>query len=175
MKTRASSGMEDRRVFGADQPPTAASVTECRSLVKPVASRSGGFMTLIGRCSNSLRFGIEPDALNDDRCGRALEALAEQADAVVGSIAAAAIAVFGLDVSRFSWDLTSMSVSGAYNGADPDYERPAIGSLQTAGGGPGGPAVGGPGPPNQTADGDERGGQVQVEVDDRRVLLGAAA
>ncbi len=72
-------------------------------------------------------FGIEPDALNDDRCGRALEALAEQADAVVGSIAAAAIAVFGLDVSRFSWDLTSMSVYGAYDGADPDYVTPKPG------------------------------------------------
>lgn len=72
-------------------------------------------------------FGIEPDALNDDRCGRALEALAEQADAVVGSIAATAIAVFGLDVSRFSWDLTSMSVYGAYDGADPGYVTPKPG------------------------------------------------
>ena len=66
-------------------------------------------------------FGIEPDALNDDRCGRALEALAEQADAVVGAIAARAIAVFGLDVSEIHWDLTSMSVFGAYDRADPAY------------------------------------------------------
>ncbi len=72
-------------------------------------------------------FGIEPDALNDDRCGRALEALAEQADAVVGAIAARAIAVFGLDVSEIHWDLTSMSVFGAYDRADPAYAAPKPG------------------------------------------------
>jgi len=72
-------------------------------------------------------FGIAPDALNDDRLGRALEALAEQADAVVGSIGAAAIAGFGLDVSRFHWDMTSISLYGAYEQADRDYATPKFG------------------------------------------------
>ncbi|WP_241829860.1 IS1634 family transposase [Parafrankia colletiae] len=72
-------------------------------------------------------FGIEPDALNDDRCGRALEALAEQADAIVGSIGAAAVTAFGIETLRFHWDMTSMSVYGAYDQADPAYATPKPG------------------------------------------------
>lgn len=51
--------------------------------------------------------GIAPDALNDDRVGRALDALAPVCDAVVGSVGAAAIAAFGLDVSRVHWDMSA--------------------------------------------------------------------
>ncbi len=72
-------------------------------------------------------FGVEPDALNDDRCGRALETLAEQADQVVGSIGAAAVAAFGIETLRFHWDMTSMSVYGAYDQADPAYATPKPG------------------------------------------------
>ena len=72
-------------------------------------------------------FGIEPDALNDERCGRAPEALAGQADAVAGAIAARAIAVFGLDVSEIQWDLTSMSMFEAYDRADRAYATPKPG------------------------------------------------
>jgi transposase len=72
-------------------------------------------------------FGIEPDTLNDDRIGRALEALAEQADAVVGSIGATAITVFGIDVAQLHWDMTSISLYGAYEQADGDYATPRFG------------------------------------------------
>src|SRR5437773_511034 len=51
-------------------------------------------------------YGIDPDTLNDDRLGRALDALAGQVDQVVGSIGAKAIDVFGIDVARLHWDMT---------------------------------------------------------------------
>jgi transposase len=72
-------------------------------------------------------FGIPPDALNDDRVGRALDALADQAEAVVGSVGARAVAEFGLDVSRIHWDMTSISMFGAYPDPDPDYAVPKYG------------------------------------------------
>jgi transposase len=72
-------------------------------------------------------YGIHPDALNDDRLGRALDALAGQAETVVGSIGAAAIDVFGVDVARCHWDMTSISVYGAYEQTDEDYPAPAFG------------------------------------------------
>lgn len=43
-------------------------------------------------------FGVAPAALNDDRIGRALDAVAPHLDAIVGSIGARAITGFGLDV-----------------------------------------------------------------------------
>ena len=72
-------------------------------------------------------FGIAPDALNDDRVGRALDALAPVREAVVGSVAAAAITAFGLDISRVHWDMTSISLHGAYPEADEDYATPKYG------------------------------------------------
>ena len=72
-------------------------------------------------------YDIDPDLLNDDRLGRALDALAGQADQVVGSIGAKAIDVFGVDVTRCHWDMTSMSLYGAYDRVDEDYPAPAYG------------------------------------------------
>src|SRR6266487_1650261 len=54
--------------------------------------------------------GIAPDALNDDRIGRALDAVAPELDQIVGSVGARAIAVFGVDVARLHWDMTSISL-----------------------------------------------------------------
>jgi Domain of unknown function (DUF4277) len=51
-------------------------------------------------------FGISPAALNDDRIGRALDAVAPTLEAIVGSVGAQAIATFGLDVARLHWDMT---------------------------------------------------------------------
>jgi hypothetical protein len=51
-------------------------------------------------------FGIVPEALNDDRVGRALDAIAPKLDAIVGSVGARAIAAFGLQVARLHWDMT---------------------------------------------------------------------
>ncbi|WP_232291925.1 DUF4277 domain-containing protein [Frankia sp. QA3] len=72
-------------------------------------------------------FDIAPDALNDDRVGRALDALAPVCEAGVGSVGAAAIAAFGVDVSRMHWDMTSISLHGAYPEADGDYATPRNG------------------------------------------------
>jgi hypothetical protein len=45
-------------------------------------------------------FGIDPALLNDDRIGRAFDAIAPELDRIVGSVGAQAIAAFGIDVSR---------------------------------------------------------------------------
>ena len=72
-------------------------------------------------------YGIDPDTLNDDRLGRALDALAGQVDQVVGSIGAKAIDVFGIDITRCHWDMTSISLYGAYDRVDDEYPTPAYG------------------------------------------------
>src|SRR5207253_1630685 len=68
-------------------------------------------------------YGIEPHLLNDDRIARALDAVAPQLDAITGGVGAAAISEFGVDVARLHWDMTSISLYGAY--PDPDGEYPA--------------------------------------------------
>jgi transposase len=52
--------------------------------------------------------------LNDDRLGRALEALAPVAEAVRGAVALAAIEAFGVDAGRLHLDLTTLRFAGAY-------------------------------------------------------------
>jgi transposase len=66
-------------------------------------------------------FGLSPEILNDDRIGRALDAVAPQLDGIVGSVGAQAIASFGVDVARIHWDMTSISLYGAYPSHDPDH------------------------------------------------------
>jgi len=51
-------------------------------------------------------WGIDPATLNDDRVGRALDAVAPALDHLVGTVGARAVATFGLDVARLHWDLT---------------------------------------------------------------------
>jgi hypothetical protein len=65
-------------------------------------------------------WGIEAAVLNDDRLGRALDAIAPELDRIIGSVGARAITTFGLEVARLHWDLTSISLYGAY--PDPDQE-----------------------------------------------------
>ncbi|MBT8225245.1 MAG: IS1634 family transposase [Dactylosporangium sp.] len=72
-------------------------------------------------------YGIPPDALNDDRLGRALDALAPQVDQIVGSIGAKAIDAFGIDVTQIQWDMTSISPYGAYDQIDDDHPAPGWG------------------------------------------------
>ncbi|MFD7443930.1 DUF4277 domain-containing protein, partial [Streptomyces sp. NPDC059909] len=45
-------------------------------------------------------FGITPEYLNDDRIGRALDAIAPQLAQISGSVGAKAIAEFGIDTTR---------------------------------------------------------------------------
>src|SRR6266498_2591674 len=72
-------------------------------------------------------YAIPADALNDDRLGRALDAIAPQVEHIVGSIGATAIDAFGIDVTRCHWDMTSISLYGAYNQLDDDHPAPAYG------------------------------------------------
>jgi transposase len=72
-------------------------------------------------------FGIRPEQLNDDRVGRALDAIAPRVDSIAGSVGAAAIEVFGIDVSRMHWDMTSISLHGEYEQPDEDYAAPKFG------------------------------------------------
>src|SRR5919197_1306895 len=70
-------------------------------------------------------WGIDPAVLNDDRIGRALDAIAPALEQIVGSVGARAIGVFGLDVARLHWDLTSISLYGAYPDPDVGFITPA--------------------------------------------------
>ncbi len=72
-------------------------------------------------------YGIEPHLLNDDRLGRALDAIAPHLDEVIGSVGAAAISEFGVDVARLHWDMTSISLYGAYPDVDEEYPAPRWG------------------------------------------------
>jgi transposase len=72
-------------------------------------------------------FGIAPEALNDDRIGRALDAIAPTLDAIVGSVGARAITAFGLDVARLHWDMTSISLYGAYDQPEDGFVAPRFG------------------------------------------------
>jgi transposase len=72
-------------------------------------------------------FDIDPALLNDDRIGRALDAIAPELDHLVGSVGAQAIAAFGIDVSRLHWDMTSISLYGAYDQTDPEFVAPKFG------------------------------------------------
>jgi transposase len=71
--------------------------------------------------------GLDPDVLNDDRIAWALDALAPVLEQVTGSVGAAAIAVYGIDVSQLHWDMTSISLYGDYPVTDEDFARPRFG------------------------------------------------
>jgi hypothetical protein len=72
-------------------------------------------------------FATPPQALNDDRIGRALDAIAPQLDHIVGSVGAQAIAAFGLDTARLHWDMTSISLYGAYEEPEEGFIAPRFG------------------------------------------------
>jgi transposase len=72
-------------------------------------------------------YGVASGALNDDRVGRALDAVADHLDQLVGSVGAAAIEAFGLDVTRMHWDMTSISLHGGYAGAEEGLPLPKFG------------------------------------------------
>ena len=71
--------------------------------------------------------GLGPELLNDDRIARALDALAPVLEEVTGSIGAAAITAFGIDMSQIHWDMTSISPYGQYAAVDPGYAQPRFG------------------------------------------------
>jgi transposase len=72
-------------------------------------------------------FSLSPGVLNDDRIGRALDAVAPELAGIVGSIGARAIAEFGVEVARIHWDMTSISLYGAYASPIEDHIEPRFG------------------------------------------------
>ena len=62
-------------------------------------------------------FGIPAGLLNDDRLGRALEALAPVAERVRGELALAAASRCGADLSRLHLDMTAVRFTGGYPGS----------------------------------------------------------
>jgi len=72
-------------------------------------------------------FGVGPDALNDDRIGRALDAIAPELVRIVGEVGLNAIAAFGIDTSRIHWDMTSVSLFGDYELVENGFATPAHG------------------------------------------------
>ncbi|MFA1544646.1 IS1634 family transposase [Actinomadura monticuli] len=71
--------------------------------------------------------GVEPELLNDDRIGRALDAIAPHLDRIVGSVGVAAIEAFGIDVARLHWDMTSVSMHGDYEQVQEGFAAPRFG------------------------------------------------
>jgi transposase len=71
--------------------------------------------------------GVAPDVLNDDRIARALDALAPVLEQVSGSVGAAAITTYGIDVSQLHWDMTSISLYGEYPMVDEAFAQPKFG------------------------------------------------
>ena len=72
-------------------------------------------------------FGVAAESLNDDRVGRALDAIAPHLDSIVGSVGARAIGEFGIDVSRLHWDMTSISLIGDYDNPEAGFVAPSYG------------------------------------------------
>ncbi|WP_257039449.1 hypothetical protein [Streptomyces sp. OV198] len=65
-------------------------------------------------------FGITPDFLDDDRIGRALDAIAPHLARINGSVGVRTIAEFGIDTTRWHWDMPSI-LHGAYEDTDTGY------------------------------------------------------
>lgn len=61
--------------------------------------------------------GTPAALLNDDRLGRALDALAGVVDEVKGSLCLRALERFGCEPRRLHWDFTSVSVYGSHRGS----------------------------------------------------------
>ncbi len=62
-------------------------------------------------------FSVPAGLLNDDRLGRALEALAPAAEQVRGALALAAASRCGADLSRLHLDMTAVRFTGGYTGS----------------------------------------------------------
>jgi transposase len=71
--------------------------------------------------------GIGPLALNDDKLGRTLDAIAPHLEEITSAVAVRAITGFGIDITQLHWDMTSFSLHGAYDDADEDYPAPRYG------------------------------------------------
>jgi hypothetical protein len=73
--------------------------------------------------------GLDPDVLNDDRIARALDALAPVLEQVTGSVGAAAIAAFGIDISQLHWDMTVRHEARCDRAEVEGLRRPAVAAV----------------------------------------------
>jgi Domain of unknown function (DUF4277) len=64
-------------------------------------------------------WGIPADKLNDDRLGRALDALFTQRHSILASVAAHVVSAFHLPMNRLHYDTTHLLLCGAYNASEP--------------------------------------------------------
>jgi transposase len=62
--------------------------------------------------------GTPAELLNDDRLGRALDALAARVEEVKGALCLRALERFGCEPARVHWDFTSVSVFGSHEGSE---------------------------------------------------------
>lgn len=63
-------------------------------------------------------YGISPDSLNDDRLGRAMDAIAPDIDEIQSLIALELIERYNIDSNLVLWDTTSCYFEGAYEESD---------------------------------------------------------
>ena len=71
--------------------------------------------------------GMEPELLNDDRIGRALDAIAPRPGQIAGPVGVAAIPAFGIDVTRLHRDMTPVSLHGQYDQLKDGFPAPGSG------------------------------------------------
>lgn len=73
-------------------------------------------------------FGVASEKLNDDRLARTLDAVAEQIATIQGTVTAAAVVGYGLQLDQLHLDVTSFMFEGRYDDtADGDFPKPARG------------------------------------------------
>jgi len=78
-------------------------------------------------------YGCPPDAFNDDRIGRTLDALAPVIAEVETAVVTEALRRYRIDVSAVHWDLTHLTFAGVHEGWDligPGYGAGAIHARQ---------------------------------------------
>jgi transposase len=71
--------------------------------------------------------GVPAGLLNDDRLGRALDALSGHLDEIAGALAMSAIVSFGVNAARLHWDFTSVAFAGTYAEQKPAAPRIGFG------------------------------------------------
>jgi transposase len=70
--------------------------------------------TWAGKAGLTDYYAVTPEQLNDDRLGRALERVAEHAEAIQAGLVVKAIKRFKLDVTQIHYDITDVELYGAY-------------------------------------------------------------
>jgi len=69
-------------------------------------------------------YDCRPEFLNDDRLGRALDAIYPKIEELKGAVTWSAIENFGLDAGKLHWDITTVAFAGRYE--EQDQQAPSI-------------------------------------------------